>query len=180
MTRASALLSVMAALAAVLSAACTTDEPDTSPGQLTRVRDQAFACDDSATDTSWACSVELTLDGATISSVGIHNDGSQNGPRAVGTLSPSALGDLDALVATVPVTPNETELGCGGAPLAMRNYTIDFDTVGIRDIEYHGADPGPLLELKNYVTGLLTAIDTCTGNQQISFETCSPRIAPNQ
>jgi hypothetical protein len=181
MTRASLLLSTVAALAAVLASGCTTDDqPDTSPGRLTQVKDQSFACTDSATDASWACTVELTVNGSTLTSTGVHNDGSQNGPRAVATLSETALGDLSALVATLPLQATESEggIGCGAAPVAMRNYTIDFDVVGVQELAYHTADPGPLLELKNYVTGLITAIDTCTGNAQISFASCSPRISP--
>lgn len=164
----------------VLTAACTT-EPDTSPGQLTRVRDQAFACDDTAGDASWACTVELTFAGTDITSVGIHNDGSDTGPRAVGTLSETAAADLDALIATVPMSVDGVDgVRCGGAPVATRYYTIDFDAVGVRELQYHAAEDGPLAELKNRVTGLITAIDTCSGSDQISFTSCTPRIQSNQ
>jgi hypothetical protein len=169
---------------ALLASACALDDdaPDTSPGELTRVRDVAYACDDSATDASWACSIELTLAGTELSSIGVHNDGSTNGPRAVATLSESAVADLNALIATVPMSVQDGVggVGCGLAPIASRTYTIDFDTVGARDLEFHSAEYGPLLELKNRVTGLITAIDTCTGNDSIAFSSCTPRIAPKQ
>jgi hypothetical protein len=169
---------------ALLASACALDDdaPQTSPGELNRVRDVAYECDDSATDTSWACSIELTLAGNELSSVGIHNDGSANGPRAVATLSDTAVADLNALIATVPMKVEDGVGGvsCGLAPIASRTYTIDFDTVGVRDLEFHAAEYGPLLELKNRVTGFITAIDTCTANESITFSSCSPRIARKQ
>jgi hypothetical protein len=168
------------ALLAATTTACTT-EPATSPGELMRVVDQALACDDSASDASWACTLELTMDGTAITSVGIHNDGSQSGPRAVGSLSETAVADLDALISTLPLSSeSDSAIGCGGAPLAIRSYTIDFETVGLRDLAFHTIEGGAELELKNYVTGLITAIDTCSGNDRISFASCSPRIATNR
>lgn len=71
-------------------------------------------------------------------------------------------------------------IGCGGAPLASRTYPIDFDTVGVRDLEFHAAASGPLLELENRITGLITAIDTCTGSDSMTCASCTPRIAPWQ
>ncbi len=169
-----------AALLALFTTACTT-EPETSPGQLTRVRDQAFLCDDTGTDAHWACTVELSIAGSALTSVGIHNDGSDTGPRAIATLSDIALSDLDALIATVPMSVDTVEgIGCGGAPAKSREYTIDFETVGLRDLEFHSAESGPLQDLKNRVTTIITAIDTCTANGDISFSSCSPRLAPWQ
>lgn len=174
MLRASALL-------VLFTTACTT-EPETSPGSLTRVRDQAFLCEDTATDASWACTIELTLAGTELTSIGIHNDGSTTGPRAVATLSETAVTDLDALISTVPMSVEDGVGGvrCGLGPIATREYTIDFETVGVRDLSYHSAETGPLRDLKNRVTGIITAIDTCTGNGDIAFSSCSPRIAPPQ
>lgn len=169
-----------AALLALFTTACTT-EPETSPGVLTRVRDQAFICEDTVNDASWACTIELSLVGTELTSMGVHNDGSSTGPSSVGTLSETAIADLDALIATVPMSIDGVDgVGCGLGPVATRAYTIDFETVGVRDLTYHSAETGPLLDLKNRVTSIITAIDTCTGNGDISFASCSPRIAPNQ
>jgi hypothetical protein len=163
----------------LFTTACTTTEPDTSPGELTLVLDQAFICDEAASDASWACSIELTLAGTRLTSVGIDNDGSTNGPASVATLSQTAVDELDALIATVPMSVDGVDgVGCGLGPIATRAYTIDFETGGVRELMYHAAESGPLRDLKNRVTGLITAIDTCTGNGDISFTSCSPRIAP--
>src|SRR5688572_18795837 len=76
-------------LSSALAGACT-DAPDTSPGRLEKIHDKAFACEDGSSP-SWSCSTEVMVDGATIQSVGVHNDGSLNGPASLGTLSETAL-----------------------------------------------------------------------------------------
>jgi len=172
------MLRASAALLIVLSA-CTT-EPETSPGELTRVRDQQFDCNDTAADASWACSVDLQITGDQLTSVGIHNDGSETGPRAVAVLSPVAVAEVNAMISSMPTSQEDEGLRCGGAPLAIRNYTIDFETVGVTTLEFHSVEAGPAHDLENYISGLITAIDSCQGNDKISFTSCTPRIAPRQ
>jgi hypothetical protein len=177
------MLRLSAFALAILASACAIDDgPETSPGSLTRVRDQAYACDDSATDSSWACTIDITVTGSAITTVGIHNDGSTNGPAATGTLSETAITELNALIGTVPTSVEDGVggVGCGAAPIASRTYTIDFDTVGVRDLEFHSAEYGPLRELKNRISGLITSIDTCTATSDITFASCSPRIQLQQ
>jgi hypothetical protein len=175
------MLRSAAALLLILSA-CTTDAdgPETSAGELTRVRDQAFACDDTANDASWACTIDITIAGDQLTSVGIHNDGTSNGPRATATLSPIALAEIGALIETMPMSQEDPGVRCGGAPLATRDYTIQFDSVGERLLNFQSVESGPARELENYVTGLITSIDTCQGNDKISFTSCTPRIEAKQ
>lgn len=168
---------------AVLASACAIDDgPETSPGTLTRVRDVAYACEDSANDTSWACSLDVAISGSTITTIGVHNDGSTNGPASTGTLSETAVAELSALIATIPTSVEDGVggVGCGAAPIASRTYTVDFETVGVRDLEFHSAEYGPLRELKNRITGLITSIDTCSASSDITFASCSPRIQAQQ
>jgi hypothetical protein len=177
------MLRLSALSLAILASACAIDDgPETSPGELTRVRDQAFACDDAANSPSWACSVDLAIEGNTVTTVGIHNDGSTNGPSAVGTLSETAVAELNALIATIPMSVEDGTggIGCGAAPIASRTYSIDFETSGPKDLTFHSAEYGPLRELKNKVTDLITAIDTCQGNASISLSSCTPRVQPEQ
>jgi hypothetical protein len=131
----------------LFTTACTTTEPDTSPGVLTRVLDQAFICDDAASDASWACSIELTLAGTRLKSVGIHNDGSTNGPASVATLSQTAVDELDALIATVPMSVDGVDGGgCGVGPSAARAGRLALVTGGVGVVVCQAGEGGALRE----------------------------------
>lgn len=131
---------------ALILGACTSNEPQTGPGDMKLAENSGGFCD---AQSPW-CGYDLMFDGTALVVT------SRSTPATgTGTLTSKGLLDIEGLVADVPYDAVDDNSECLDAPTIRLH--IDFHEVGERTFQYVCA-PGRLEPLASYVTRLASAV----------------------
>ena len=162
-------------LSTVLAAsACTTSEPSTDTGQLTKIRDQVFVDCVSTADST--CTVEVIVSDGRLEAFGVTDEGATAGPHATADLTAQARATLADLVASIPTEASVVhDVGCGGAPLRTTSADVAFDHDGMRHFEIEYAAEGPMADFSRYLQDLVSGIRTCNSSE-LTFDSCTPNV----
>lgn len=126
--------------------ACTSDGPQTGPGDMKLAENTGGFCD---AQSPW-CGYDLEFDGTALVVT------SRSTPATgTGTLTPKGLAEVGALVAEVPYDAPDDHSECLDAPIIRLH--IEFHEVGDRTFQYI-CKPGVLMPLGSYVTRLASAV----------------------